>query len=286
MNTIKIGWIGLGTMGIPMSQNLLKAGYPVSVYNRSKNKAEGMKSMGFQVGSSPQELILKSDVIIIMVTDDKAIDDIFNGPVGLATANVSGKMIINMSTVSPAISKEMDVLSRSLGNNYLDAPVSGSVKQAVDGQLVIMVGGDQPSFEKVKPILSCLGKLVMKMGEIGSGNSTKIVMNTLLALYAQGLAEAVLFARSQNIRIEDLMTLINNSALSNVFTKLKGEIIISENYHPAFALMHVAKDLRLAKNLGSSSPISKVVFETFQEAEPNYGEEDIISVIKQLSGAK
>jgi 3-hydroxyisobutyrate dehydrogenase len=283
MNTTKIGWIGLGKMGVPMSQNLVKAGYPVAVYNRSKEKEDALKAKGVATAASPRDLIKRSEVIIMMVTDDKAIHDIFNGDQGLLAEKTTGKIIINMSTVSPAISREMAALCEKEGNHYLDAPVSGSVKQAEEAQLVIMAGGDQATFEKVKPILECLGRMAMLVGDHGAGNTAKLAINALLGLQAQGLAEAVLFAKQHGIKTGDLMTLINNSALGNVFMKIKGEAIIRDNYQAAFALKHIAKDLRLAKDMGLSSPLGEVVFRTFQEAEPAHGEEDIIAVIKQLN---
>lgn len=282
MNTTKIGWIGLGKMGIPMSQQLIKAGYPVTVYNRSKEKEASFKSQGIATAASPALLLPASDIVIIMVSDDKAINDIFQGENGLLSAKTSGKIIINMSTVSPAISKEMAALCEQQGNHYLDAPVSGSVKQAEEGQLVIMVGGKENTFEQAKPILEKIGRLAMLVGDTGAGNTAKLVINTLLGVYAQGLAEAVVFARQNGIKNTDLLTLINNSALGSPFIKIKGDAIINDNYNAAFALKHIAKDLRLAKDLGLNTPLGQVAFETYQKAEPALGEEDIISVIKQI----
>jgi len=152
METTKVGWIGLGKMGIPMSQSLIKAGFPVIVYNRSKEKEAGLIASGAGVAATPAALIHQTDVVIVMVTDDKAIIDIFKGDNGLLGAGTSGKIIINMSTVSPVISREMAAACRQQGNHYLDAPVSGSVKQAQEAQLVIMAGGDESTFEKAKPI--------------------------------------------------------------------------------------------------------------------------------------
>jgi 3-hydroxyisobutyrate dehydrogenase len=282
MNTTKIGWIGLGKMGVPMSQQLIKAGYPVSVYNRSKDKEDSFKKMSIATAPSPALLLQNSDVVIIMVSDDQAINDIFKGDNGLLNVKASGKIIINMSTVSPAISKEMALLCEEQGNHYLDAPVSGSVKQAEDGQLVIMVGGGENAFEQAKPVLEKIGRLAMRVGDTGAGNTAKLVINTLLGIYAQGLAEAVVFAEHNGIKNTDLLTLINNSALGSPFIKIKGDAIINDNYNAAFALKHIAKDLRLAKDLGLATPLGEVAFKTFQQAEPALGEQDIISVIKQI----
>jgi 3-hydroxyisobutyrate dehydrogenase len=282
MNTTKIGWIGLGRMGTPMSRQLINVGYPVSVYNRNKAKEESLKLLGATAASSPGLLIQQADVIIVMVSDDLAIREIFTGNEGLFSVRTTEKIIINMSTVSPAISKEMAYLCAQQDNHYLDAPVSGSVQQAEDGQLVIMVGGEKTIFEKAKPIFNHLGKAVIRMGDTGAGNTAKLVINTLLAFHAQGLAEAVVFARQNKMNIEDLISLINNSALGNVFIKIKGDAIIQNNYKAAFALKHIAKDLRLAKNIGLTTPMGETVFKTFQQAEPALGEEDIIAIIKQI----
>jgi 3-hydroxyisobutyrate dehydrogenase len=285
MNTTKIGWIGLGKMGLPMSQQLIKGGYPVAVYNRTKEKEEALKAMGAQSVSSPAVLMLQSDVVIIMVSDDHAIREIFAGENGLITDAATGKVIINMSTVSPGISKEMAAVCKERSNYYLDAPVSGSVKQAEAGQLVIMAGGEEKVFQRVKPILECLGKLAMLVGSHGAGNFAKLAINTLLAFHAQGLAEAVVFARLNEIKTEDVITLINNSALGNAFSKIKGDAIINHDFKAAFALKHIAKDLRLAKDEGLTTPLAEVAFQTFQKAEAFFGEEDIIAIIKQINPA-
>jgi 3-hydroxyisobutyrate dehydrogenase len=280
---MKLGWIGLGNMGSPMSQRLIHAGYSVTVYNRSNTKEEALKLMGAAVASSPKTLLEKSDIIIIMVTDDQAIREIFTGENGLLGTKANGKLIINMSTVSPGISKEMSSLCSQEGNDYLDAPVSGSVKQAEEGQLVIMAGGTETILEKAKPIFEHLGKLTMLVGSTGAGNTAKLAINILLAFHAQGLAEAVIFARQNKIKTEDLITLINNSALGNPFSKIKGDAIIQNNYKAAFALKHIAKDLRLAKKEGLATPMGEIAFKTFQLAEPVLGEEDIIAVIKLIT---
>lgn len=282
MNTTKIGWIGLGNMGIPMSQQLVKAGYPLSVYNRSKDKEESFKAQGIGIAASPMLLILDVDVVFIMVSDDKAIDDIFNGESGLLAAGVSEKVIINMSTVSPAISREIAAACKKRGNHYLDAPVSGSVKQAEDGVLVIMVGGEAEAFEKVKPILEKLGKLALLVGEAGAGNTAKLAINTLLGIVAQGFAETVTLAEKNGIQPETLTTLINNSALGSPFIKIKGDAIVNNNYKAAFALKHIAKDLRLATEIGADTPLAKAAYQTYQDSEANLGEEDIIAVIKHI----
>jgi len=277
-----IGWIGLGTMGIPMSKRLLEAGYPVTVYNRTRGKETAFSGHSVAVVSTPAELIAQNDVVVIMVSDDNAIRDIFSGTSGLLSAEVKDKIIINMSTVSPEISKEMAELCHNHGNYYLDAPVSGSVKQAETGTLVVMVGGEETVFQKAKPVLDHLSKLTLRVGSYGAGNSAKLAVNALLGIMSQGLAEVVLFAQSNGIVPDDLLNIINNSAMGNVYLKIKGDAILQNNYQAAFALKHIAKDLRLAKESGLNTPLGETILKTFQDAEAEYGEEDIIAVIKQI----
>jgi 3-hydroxyisobutyrate dehydrogenase len=282
MNTTKIGWIGLGNMGIPMAQQLINADYPVMVYNRSKAKENALKEMGATIAITPAKLIEQTDVVIIMVSDDEAINQVFTAENGLLAANGTGKIIVNMSTVSPGISKRMAEACLEKGNQYLDAPVSGSVKQAETGQLIIMVGGEENAFVNVKPVLEKLGKMTLLLGETGVGNAAKLAVNSLLAFYAQGLAESILFANQNGIKTEDFLTIINNGAIANIFTKLKGDLIAENNFKPAFALKHIVKDLTLAKNEGSASPLASTALNTFKQAEEKYGEEDIIAIIKHL----
>jgi 3-hydroxyisobutyrate dehydrogenase len=271
MKLPKIGWIGLGNMGNPMSSRLLAAGYSLTVYNRDKAKEGPSKALGAQTAQTISQLASASDVIIMMVTDDNATREIFK------ECPRDEKLYISMSTISPALSKEL-----SGSWTYLDAPVSGSVRQAIDGQLVIMVGGEEAAFQKANPILAEMGKLVMRVGDAGAGNTAKLAINVLLAIQAQGLAEAIAFAVRHGIHTEDLITLINNSALGNPFMKIKGEAILQDRFQAAFSLKNATKDLRLAKGEGLGTPLAETALQTFQEAEPKFGDLDIIAILKEL----
>jgi 3-hydroxyisobutyrate dehydrogenase len=298
MNTTSIGWIGLGNMGIPLSQRLITAGYPVAVYNRNKQKETALKAAVSPIGplgpsalgaspiataATPAELIGQAAVIFTMVSDDQAIRDIFYGNDGLLKAPAPGKLIINMSTVSPGISKEMAAACEKQECQYLDAPVSGSVKQAETGQLVIMVGGTTTAFEQATPILEHLGRLILHVGDTGAGNTAKLAINLLLGFHAQGLAEATLFARTHGVETKDFLNIFNNSALGNVFGKIKGDAILQDNYKAAFALKLIAKDLRLAKAEGWNTPLAETTWQSFQQAEPGFGDQDIIAILRALA---
>jgi 3-hydroxyisobutyrate dehydrogenase len=279
---ITTGWIGLGNMGTTMARRLLAAGLPVVAYNRSSAKAEAMRAEGVTVAPTPAAVLDAAQVVFLMVSDDQATRELFTGEHGLLQSSTTGKLVVNMSTVSPGVSQEMAELSRAHGHEYLDAPVSGSVKQAETGQLAIMVGGDEAAFKQAQPLFAHLGKLALRVGPTGAGNNAKLAMNTLLGFQAQGLAEAILFAQQHGLDTADLLALIKSSALASVFINIKGEAILNQSYQAAFALKLLAKDLRLAKAEGSDTPLAKVVHQTFQEAEATHGDEDVIAILKHL----
>lgn len=280
---MKIGWIGLGKMGNPMSQRLIKAGYAVQVYNRTKEKEVFFKQQGIVTAATPRALISETDVVFIMVSDDAAIRELFGGADGLLKGNLHGKIIVNMSTVSPSISREMSALCAEQGGDYLDAPVSGSVKPAEEGTLVVIAGGDRKVFEKVKPLFDQLGRLSVYVGECGAGNTAKLATNVFLGIITQGLAEVTLFAEQKGIRKEDLFSILANGAMASPFVKMKSDAILQANFNAAFALRHLAKDLRLAKAEGLDEPLGNNVYQSFQEAEKaNLADEDIIAIMKYL----
>jgi 3-hydroxyisobutyrate dehydrogenase len=303
--TKKIGWIGLGNMGTPMVKNLIKAGFEVTVYNRTASKTTPLQEIGAKVATHAGELWSKADVIITMVSDDAALKQVYLGESGLLTDafarkdalpgkaalpgkdDHAGKTVIDMSTVSPDTSRELAALLAEKGVDYLDAPVSGSVKPAELGQLVIMAGGKKAVYETARPIFERLGKASFLMGPQGAGNSAKLAINLLLAFNIQGLSEAVLFAQEKGIAPEEMLAVINESAVGNGITKIKTANIVRQDFTAAFALKHLAKDLRLAKAQGLHTPGGDTLHDSFQQAlAGGFGEEDIAAILPFLSGAK
>lgn len=279
---MNLGWIGLGKMGKPMSESLIKAGHSVTVYNRTKSKEAPLKEDGAATAATPKELVGKTDAIFLMISDDKAVDDVFRGRDGIMEADVKDKIVVNMSTVSPEISREMASALEEKGGHYLDAPVSGSVKQANEASLVIIAGGKKDIFEKMKPLLETIGKKAILVGDTGAGNVTKLAVNTFLGVVTQGLAEVINFSRTKNIKTEDLMDILNNSALGSPFVKIKGDAAMQEDYNAAFTLSHLTKDLRLAQEAGLNAPLGNAAYQTFSKSEEELGGEDVIAIIKKL----
>lgn len=279
----KIGWIGLGKMGNPMSKQILKAGLPLRVYNRSSDKMKALETEGASTATTAKSLVEQTDVIFLMVSDDEAVKEIFNQENGIFSAEVKDKIFINTSTISPDLSIHLSEELKKRNSHYLDAPVSGSVKQAEEATLISIVGGEKAIFDKVHTIFEAYSKKAILVGKNGVGNSAKLAVNTYLGILTEGLAEIIQFSKTKNVDPRDLMQIINNSALGSTFGKIKGEAAINENYNAAFTLEHLTKDLRLAQNDGFNHPVGNAAYKSFSNAEAELGQEDVISIIKKLS---
>jgi len=284
MSKTTIGWIGLGNMGIPMCKNLLKAGYPLTVYNRTASKEKELTGAGAQTLESPAQLLQSCEIVFVMVSDDEAVKEIFNGESGLLTVDVSNqnKMVINTSTISPETTKGVAKQCNDKGIAYLEAPVSGSVKPAEEATLIVLTGGPKAVFDSARPILDYLGKMVMHLGGYGSAGVAKLAINLLVGFNMQGLAETVLFAQQHGVNAKDMLTIVNEGGCANGTTRAKTPVILSGNYAASFSVKNYAKDLRLAKSTGIATPLANTLHDTYQAALDKYEEEDAMAILKYL----
>ena len=282
MNTEKVGFIGLGNMGHPMAKNLEKAGFPLSVYNRTEEKAEDFKEKS-TVSKSISELVENSDIIFTMLTNDAAVKAVYEE---ILKNDLTGKLFVDMSTISQEMSKEIGDAIKIEEGSFLDAPVAGSTKPAAEGTLIIMVGGNNEDLKRATPYLEKMGK-IKHLGENGKGLAAKIAINYFLAIIYEGLSETVLFSDSLGIDRKAMLDIINESASGSGATKVKTPLLIDENFAPAFALDLMLKDIRLAKNAGANFPTGKTILDTYEKAsEKGFGKEDVISIIQYLNQEK
>ncbi|TQK53551.1 3-hydroxyisobutyrate dehydrogenase [Brevibacillus sp. AG162] len=280
-----IGWIGLGNMGIPMASNLLTAGYDVRVWNRTPGKAAPLVALGAKETATLSDLVAQCDVLFTMVSDDDAVKAIYTGTDGLLSLSIQDKLAVDMSTISPDTSRYIAEQAQEAGLRFLDAPVSGSVGPAKEGKLVIMVGGEQADFEVAKPMLDKLGKAAFYLGPNGAGTSAKLAINLLLGITVQGVSETLLFARSLGIGTEQMLDIISESAVGTPLIRGKAASILADDYPAAFALKHMAKDLRLANEAGVSTPLAESVNATYRHAlEEGLGELDLMAILRHLEG--
>ena len=283
MTKMKIGFVGLGSMGTPMVKNLLSKGFPVTVYNRTRQKEKELVQLGATSAQSLEQLSQVVDVVVTMVTDDEAVANVYNVTDGLLAKPTKGMLMIDVSTVSTQMSKKLSADCKNRGVRFLEAKVSGSVKPAEDGLLLIMAGGTDVDYKQALPFFEAVGKISFHLGEVGIASAAKLCLNYFLGVTLQGLAETVLFAQQLKIHTADILTLIDESALASGITWAKSQPILSNNFAPAFALKNLTKDLKLVQNEGMGFPLFTPLLESFKLAmDRGYGDEDVISIIKAL----
>ncbi|ASS74777.1 3-hydroxyisobutyrate dehydrogenase [Tumebacillus algifaecis] len=282
-----LGWIGLGNMGRPMVTNLLAAGYEVTVYNRTEATAAPFVERGAKLAASPKELAEQVDVVITMVSDSTAFHAVFEGEDGLLAGVRAGQTVIDMSTIAPETSRDAAAKLREKGGHFLDAPVSGSVKPATDGTLVILVGGERDVYEQHVPIFDVLGKKSFYFGDNGQGANAKLVINMLLGITMQGLSEALVLGAKTGLDRATLLEMVSVTACASPIIAMKTPSILEENFTAAFALKHMEKDfglaLEAAKQAEAALPATSAAHQSFIAAKANgHGDDDIAAILVQL----
>lgn len=281
MESQQTAWIGLGHMGTPMAMNLLKAGIDLAVHNRSDDKMLPLIDAGAKPYRSVEDITKASDIIFIMLSDDNAVSSVFDQ---LWSLDLIGKLFVNMSTISPHLSIELAKKCEAKGAGYLEAPVSGSVKPATDGTLIILAAGQEKDYERAIPFFEKLGKLSLFLGEVGTGANAKLAINYYMSVVIEGLGETVLFAGKNGIDKETMMLIVNESACGSPMSKMKTPSIIKDDYPAAFPLKHMYKDVGLVRDQGLNTATSKAIFKAFQSSMDNGdGDKDLMAVIRSLN---
>src|ERR1700730_1917710 len=242
----RIGFIGLGIMGKSMALNLLKGGFQVTVYNRSNPPVAALVSAGATAAGSPKSLAERSDVLITMVTDSEAVSEVVLGKGGVIEGAHDGLVLIDMSTISPDMTKKISAALASKVVSMLDAPVSGGDTGAREGTLTIMVGGLDSVFEECLPVFQVLGKKVVHMGATGAGQLAKLANQVLVACNMIGVCECLMFAKKAGLDPEKLIDSLSAGAASSWALVNLGPKIIRRDFSPGFKVKLLQKDLRYA----------------------------------------
>ncbi|MBB5341577.1 NAD(P)-dependent oxidoreductase [Tunturiibacter gelidoferens] len=245
-----LGFIGLGVMGSEMVDRLLAKGHSVTGYNRTRSKAERLIAKGMRFAESPREVAEAADVVLSMVTNGPALKGIAEGPNGFLAGLSAGKILVDISTVGPDLSREIAEKVRALGADMLDAPVSGSVITLQQGNLSVMVGGRAETFEKVKPILLDIGPKVTLVGGNGLALSMKIASNLSLAVQMLAFSEGVLLAEKSGIKREVAVDVLTHSAIASPMIKYRGPFVLQQPEEAWFDVNMMQKDMLLALDLG------------------------------------
>lgn len=287
----RLGFIGLGHMGRHMVQRLIDAGYQMTVYDRTREIAQEVAQKGAKVVATPRELAASCDVILSSVTNDAALEVVMYGPDGVLAGTKPGNILIEMSTVSPNTSRRLFEEARNRGVSMIDASVSGSVPQVEQGSLVIFVGGEEEIYQRYKPILNVLGHEIFYIGPSGMGNTMKLVVNTLLGLGLQALAEAIALGEKAGIDRGLLLDVLGKTVVVSPSQKSKLENVRRDEYPVNFALSLMYKDLGLVLNEASElsvpMPSTAAAQQMYAAALVKEGDQDfgvVIRFMQELAG--
>jgi 3-hydroxyisobutyrate dehydrogenase-like beta-hydroxyacid dehydrogenase len=283
----KISYLGLGTMGSGMASNLLKAGYQLTVWNRSAEKCEPFARKGARVADTPADAVRNVDLVMYSLTNDQAVEEVVFGAKGILAAISEGRIAVDMSTVLPATSLREEKAYAERGVDFIDAPVFGSKQEAADAKLWILAAGNRAIFEKVKPVLEHLGQTIHYFGKNGNAAAMKLVGNLIVALEMEALAEGLVLARKAGLDLNTVMEVVKVADFRSPLLVSNGQNILKRNFSTSFALKLMLKDAGLIEKFATSveSPIPalRVVEKNLASAVAlGFGTENASAVIKAL----
>ena len=290
----RIGWIGLGKMGIPMSRNLIKKGYSVTVYNRTKEKTKELASEGAKVADSPKALAVESDVIISMISDDPVLEEVSIGKNGAFEGAKSGTIYIDMSTVSPVSSTKVAEVATKKGIKYLRAPVSGSTVLATSGTLTIFASGPKDAYDKCTEIFGAMGQKVFHVGNGDEARYLKLLLNMMVGITSAMAGEALIFGEKGGMDWSQMIDIIGASVVASPLIGYKAQMLKSRNFAPAFTIDQIAKDFDIALETGRAAnvpmPITALARQFFgamkAKGKGNLDFFGLVTLLEELAGIK
>ena len=263
-----IGFIGLGIMGRGMSHNLLKAGFDVRVWNRTRARMDALVDAGATAGESPADVAAHCDIIITCVSDTADVEAVIMGENGVIHGAKEGALVIDHSTISPQATKEMAAALAANGVHMLDAPISGGSEGAANGTLSIMVGGDEAQFNRAMPAFEAMGKTITHVGDSGAGQMVKLVNQILVVTTMLGVSEALMFAQAGGLDLEKVLTAVSGGAAGSWMLSNRGPQVIKRDWRPGFSIDLQQKDIRLvleaADQLGTPMLGTGQVFQLYR----------------------
>jgi 3-hydroxyisobutyrate dehydrogenase len=282
---LSLGFIGIGAMGTPMANNLLKAGFPLTVYDRLPERTAPFAARGVPVAASCADTARRSDVVITMIGQVAEELEVVLGPDGVLAGAHPGLVLIDSSTVGIVASRRMAAAARAAGVDFLDATVSGSVGPAAEARLGFMVGGDAAVLDRVRPVLCALGEKIHHVGPNGAGSAMKMVVNLMIGLTVLTVAETLTLGRQAGLDPRQMLAILNETAVASPHLKNKGRMMIERAFEPAFALKYMQKDfdliLEAAHALKTPLFASAIAHQVYTAANvAGYGDEDYAAVVR------
>jgi 3-hydroxyisobutyrate dehydrogenase len=283
-----IGFIGLGIMGEPMARNLVRAGTPLIVWNRSAAKAEALRGAGARVAASPAEVFAEANVVMLMLATTAALDEVIGRRTPSFATRVAGRTIVQMGTTSPDDARALDADVRAAGGTFVEAPVSGSRKPAEDGRLVAMLGGDPAAVASVMPLLQPLCSEAIPCGAVPNAALMKLAVNTFLIATITGLAESFHFAQHHGLDVETLRRILDGGQMASAISRVKTDKLVRGDFSAQASIVDVLKNNRLivdaARAAGIASPLLDVCTGLYAETESlGRGADDMIGVIQAIA---
>lgn len=262
-NQETVGFIGLGIMGRPMALNLLRAGYPLVVHNRTRAKEKELVEAGAKSAATPHEIAEQAEIVITMLPDSPDVEQVYLGDDGIIGAAREGQLLIDMSSIAPAVAQAVADAAREAGADALDAPVSGGDVGARDGTLSIMVGGPDEAFERARPLFDVLGKTVVHLGGAGAGQTAKACNQILVAVTIEAVSEALVLASKAGVDPDKLIDVLSGGLAGNKVMEVRRRNFLEHDFTPGFKLALHHKDLgialRTARELGVYVPTTAIV---------------------------
>ncbi|MBW7881133.1 MAG: NAD-binding protein [Caldilineaceae bacterium] len=290
----RIGFIGLGIMGRGMAANLLKAGFPLRVWNRTTSRADELVAAGAARGASPADVAAHSDIIVTCVSDTPDVQAVILGEAGVIQGAKAGALVIDCSTVSPQATREIAAALAEKGVHMLDAPVSGGSEGAVKGTLSIMAGGDAAQFERALPVFQAMGKAVTHVGTIGAGQTVKLANQVLVVGNCLAMCEALLLAQAGGVDLQKTYDAVSQGAAGSWMLTNRAPQIMARDWRPDFTIDLQLKDLRLvleaADNLGVPLPGTSLIFQLYRtlaaQSLGSDGNHALVKALEHLSGVE
>lgn len=286
-NSISIGFIGLGIMGRGMARNLLNAGFPVRVWNRTQSRVDTLVEAGATAGDSPADVARHSEIIVVCVSDTPDVEAVVLGENGVIHGAQAGSLVIDCSTISPQATREIAAQLNERGVHMLDAPISGGSEGAANGTLSIMVGGDSEQFERARPIFEAMGKTITHVGAQGAGQTVKLVNQVLVVGTMQAVSEALLLAEAGGLDLQRTLDAVTGGAAGSWMLSNRGPQVIERDWRPGFTIDLQQKDLRLvleaADQLAIPLPATALIFQLYRTLQrQGLGDEGNHALVKAL----
>ena len=281
-----VGFIGLGLMGKPMAQNVLRAGFPLVVWNRTRVKAEDLVRAGAKLAASPRETAAQCDVLITIVSDPPALEEVLWGARGALDGLRAGSLLVDSSTVSPEMARRLAGGCANRHVDFLDAPVTGGTWGAEKGELVFMIGGKIEVLERAKPVLEAMGKRFFLLGPNGAGQTVKLGMNLLLALEVNAFAEALALVTATGVPAERLVEVMQSSMGRSPLLDVKSPLMLKREFPASFPLRLMHKDIRLAlelaKEYGVALPAGAAAYATYSAVKDSSTDDPDFSAVARF----